>query len=481
MKKRTVIILLSVMVLILLGTSGLAIYSVYAQKDTTPVETKTVDENGIRTFADWTETEIWEKVPAMLVKGTKIGEEGEYGGGTYVIDVQSSSLDAYRAYLKTLADAGFTKYVDNGETGIDEAIYTSTYTKDKLVVTVTHVMATDKTYIYADENQPLSEHLFYKTEYTADNKAGAKNVLHMPELYFYGNSFIIQLKNGHFILNDGGTGADIYYLLDYLETLVEDGQKPVIEAWIISHAHGDHMGVMEQMVKTEKSFVERFYVEGVYFNEPSKKIFSKWDPEAMGSSAFVNGFAQKAYTTDGGHPEVYRPQAGQRYYFNDIVLEIPYSQELLIMENYRSNINESSTWYMYHIDGQKFLLAGDADIGAIEAVMEMYDSTYFQMDLFAVFHHGINVWDKFTDYTSFKTLLYTSFRDGSIWVENIWAGRPEENAYLKEQAQEVLHYGDGGNVLTFPYQVGEAKKLPLCDWRYHNGKCNRTLHGFESQ
>jgi len=477
MKKKTAALLLSLMALIVVAAGILAIWSVYQNKNQAEVESKTVDENGIRTFADWTEVETFHKVPAFISAETKIGEVGEYGDGLYVLDIQNSSMNAYKDYLKTLTKAGFKFYADNGENGIDEAVYTATYQKDKLVVTVTHVVATGKTYISADDNQPLSEHLFYKEEYIAQNKDGAKTVLHMPELYSNGNSFILQLKNGHFILNDGGMTADVYYLLDYLETLVPENEKPIIDAWIISHAHGDHMGVMQEIVAKKKDFVNRFYVEGVYFNEPSKKIFTEWDPESMGAAAFVKGFAQIAKTTTGEHPLVYRPQAGQRYYFNDVVIEIPYSQELLVMENYRQNINESSTWCMYHIDGQKFLLAGDADLGGIEAVMEIYESKYFDMDIFSVFHHGINVWDKFTDYCKFDTLLYTSWRQGSIWVDEIWAGRPQENEYMRKAAKEVYHYGDGGNVLTFPYQVGTAKKLPLCDWRYHEGKCNRTLNG----
>lgn len=78
----------------------------------------------------------------------------------------------------------------------------------------------------------------YKDEYVKDNIAGAKTTLHMVELSDYGNSFVVQLKNGHFILNDGARLEDLEPLITYLEELPPKGEKPVIEAWMVSHPHG---------------------------------------------------------------------------------------------------------------------------------------------------------------------------------------------------------------------------------------------------
>jgi L-ascorbate metabolism protein UlaG (beta-lactamase superfamily) len=64
--------------------------------------------------------------------------------------------------------------------------------------------------------------------------------MHMMELFRLGNSFIFQLKNGHFLISDGGMATDLPYLLDYLDSLVPEGEKPIVDGWIISHAHGDH-------------------------------------------------------------------------------------------------------------------------------------------------------------------------------------------------------------------------------------------------
>jgi len=113
MKKKTAALLLSLMALIVVAAGILAIWSVYQNKNQAEVESKTVDENGIRTFADWTEVETFHKVPAFISAETKIGEVGEYGDGLYVLDIQNSSMNAYKDYLKTLTKAGFKFYADN--------------------------------------------------------------------------------------------------------------------------------------------------------------------------------------------------------------------------------------------------------------------------------------------------------------------------------------------------------------------------------
>lgn len=107
-----------------------------------------------------------------------------------------------------------------------------------------HMVKTNLTYIVAEENVALSERLIYKKEYADNLIPGAQTTLHMVELHQSGNSFVLQLKNGHFILCDGGYTEDLAFLLEYLESLVPEGEKPVIEAWMITHLHVDHAALL---------------------------------------------------------------------------------------------------------------------------------------------------------------------------------------------------------------------------------------------
>ena len=43
----------------------------------------------------------------------------------------------------------------------------------------------------------------------------------------------------------------------------------------------------------------------------------------------------------------------------------------------------------------------------------------------------------------------------------------------KENVKEYYHYGDGTIIMTFPYSLGEAEKLPAQNWKYHGGMNGR--------
>ncbi|MBR4767354.1 MAG: hypothetical protein IK088_00065, partial [Lachnospiraceae bacterium] len=92
---------------------------------------------------------------------------------------------------------------------------------------------------------------------------------------------------------------------------------------------------------------------------------------------------------------------------------------------------------------------------------------------YAVFHHGINVWDDFTEYalTEVKTALYPGFRTGSVWNPDTdpVLGARERNAKLQSYVEEYVSRGDGTVVLTFPYTVGTYEVMPPFDWRYNGG------------
>lgn len=405
--------------------------------------------------------ELFPVVPGMDAPDAVTGGVVHYGAGNYVVTVDNTTLGDYRAYLAKLEKAGYTKFVDNGSEGLDNAVFNATYIREKLVLTIIHILKTKKTYISACLELPLSEHLFYKEEYVDGNGENARTKIHMLEMWWFGNSFVIQLKNGHFIISDGGTECEFPYLLDYLKKLTPEGEIPVVEGWFFTHGHVDHCGVMGAFI-TNRAYAKEIFVEGIYYNEPNDSV-TALDPCARVTLSWIKGAAAILRTTAGTHPHIYRPQTGQRYYFNDITIDIVLGQEQLPRENYSGDFNDSSTWCMFTIDGQKCLFCGDGDKGGMNLIMEVYDSRYLVVDVFTLNHHGFNTRDYFTDFCSIKTLLLTVRGDLPV-------RRGKQNAYLLERVEEALSWGDGTKVLTFPYTVGSYETLPNFEWIYNQGQ-----------
>lgn len=422
------------------------------------------EKEAVTYYKEFTDIELFQEIPVMNIANGKTDFVGDMGAGNEVITINGSELAEYWAYLDVLEESGFEKYYDNGEEGLKGKVYTAIFTKEDLAVTVIQMIKSKLTYIVAEKDLVLSERLFYKDEYVKENKEGAKTTLHMVELSDFGNSFVIQLKNGHFIVNDGGREDDLPYLIEYLESLVPAGEKPVIEAWMSSHPHGDHVGAFLGFDKN-RTYAERIYVEAIYMDSLNSAVATAQG--ATGVQLGVLTGTLKLHTTDGGHPEVYRPQAGQTYYFSDIKVEVMQTMLQIPEKNwYRwtGNINEFSTWLMYTIEEQTFLNAGDADFGAMKAIMRTYDEEDFVMDIMAVQHHGINVHNEFSDFITVKTLLYPNmgtqgmYKTGVSWSAS-WQASEDRNEYLQEKALEALSYIDGTQVLSFPYKVGSAKSL----------------------
>lgn len=445
MKKREAIILCSILVLLLIVSAGMAILVGRTGKQANKTEVNEMTDD--KTFADWTEHAALSQVPALIVEGSKMGEAFDVGAGNALIDVERTTLEDYTSYLKLLEKTGYKKLVDNGKSGLAESVYATTYTKDKLAVNITHIVATGKTYISAGENQVFSPNLFYDDSYVAENTDGAKTKLHLFELTGQGNCLIVQLKNGHFIVSDTGQRLDVPYLLDYLEKLAPQGQKPVIEALFFTHSHGDHASIMEYLTAFPEA-ANRIIVEGVYFNEPGKAAV---DQDSTNRSVIQNIKLATSLlrTSKGEKTTIYRPQTGQKYYFNDVVIDIVMGQEQIFPSSYFTDLNESSTVSMLNIDGQKVLLPGDSGAGLLRGIMAAYENArgYFEMNVMVAYHHTFDTWSTFTDFCKMDTILVTRSE----------AFESAINKHFLEAAKEHYAYGKGTVVLTFPYHIGEAE------------------------
>lgn len=436
---------------------------------------KEVAKKDTTTFAAYSNAEALQEVPVMKTEGA-IEEPEEYARKGYIIDVNGSTVEEYKEYLKTVEKAGFKKHSDNGEGAMEGNVMSTSFTKGEVSLTVSHAVHADHTYISAGVNSPLSDYLIYKEENTKNLPADAKTKVHMVELIAQGNSFVTQLKNGHFIIQDGGKAADAAYLLDYLESLTPEGEKPVIEAWFITHPHDDHAGAMIKIATTPE-YLKRISVEGFYYYDLSDAMLNFLKLQPGGEiSRKVTMYYRAFKTTKGEVTPLHRPQFGQRLYFCDTTIDICFTIEQCTkgtLENF--DLNDSSIWLMHNIEGQKFLVAGDANFCSQNTATAILDRDYFELEIFATPHHAINMYQEFAETLKVDTMLYTSFLSGSIWQDGTWRQAEAANEYARQNVKEYYHYGDGTLILTFPYALGSIERLEPNEWKYHAGQDKREL------
>ena len=226
------------------------------------------------TFSAYTNVKAFQEIPIMV--GGTIGTVTDYGLGDYIVEVTGTTEAQYDTYLSSLVSAGFVKHSDNAE-NTDGYARTAAFEKGKLTVVVSHMIKNNITYISARYDQELSEHLDSNNvaKYTQNLPSGAKTKLHLFELANNGTALIIQLKNGHFVIHDGGNPYDAPYLLDYLKKLAPAGEKPVVEGWFISHPHEDHYGSLKAIAEnyaTAKVLKTTANWYGVTYKEDAESV-----------------------------------------------------------------------------------------------------------------------------------------------------------------------------------------------------------------
>lgn len=402
--------------------------------------------------APWSMEEVYEKVPVMHANHSIFHTAKHYGNGNYVVEADYVSKSDYKAYLDLLKQEGFSKYVENEE-GLNHEVFSASYTKDNVLVAVTYLQNTKKIYISATFNQPLSEHLFFDAKDVAANPIDSKTELHFLNLGQGGNGLVWKLKNGHFVLSDCGLPGDIDFVLDYLEKETPNGEKPIIEGWFISHGHADHCGLFTSIAVHPEKYADRIYLEGVYYNEPKDLVFAL-DGLGKAPTTLIKDALKILKTSKGETPVIYRPRMGERYYFNDITIDIVMAQEQLLYDYYSGDMNDSSTWCMFNVEGQKCLFGGDGDRGGMRVIMNAYAKDYMKVDFFTLLHHGWATRRWFADHCEIDTMLVTVTGRGEIPPS-----RKADNDYQKEKCKEWITSADGTKVFTFPYVPGSYKHL----------------------
>ena len=418
--------------------------------------------------------------------GGTLASAVNYGVGNYVASY-SATKGKYQTYLGTLEKLGFEKYVDNSAGTLDDdGVCNAIYTKESgdWVLNVTYVGGESKVYVSVSTigKEKLSPNLLGATQ------EGTKDVmfsmLQLVNSSGYGNGFLFQLPNGHFIVIDGGMSADGPTLIKYLSALANGG--PVyIDAWVISHFHGDHCAAFNQLA-TKPALRENIYLEAVYANESSN--YSKKSDGSLMTGPMDNAYlgAMSLTKADGSQPDVVRLHMGERFYFNGVTLDIIQAQEQLPVDYYNDfsdpdKFNATSTNCMFTINatGDKIFTGGDSTKANMNYIMKAYDGitatakryntgngwytdtdpegitrtktkTLSDISVFIAYHHGKNTTNAFTRYlvgneTDAYTFKFAMFpfhqmMNPKLYETYIYNGTTYKNRYWMEDNSCVFNY-----------------------------------------
>jgi len=191
-------------------------------------------------------------------------------------------------------------------------------------------------------------------------------------------SYVIKTKNNKFIVIDGGTPEDTDNLMAFLKKAT-GMEVPEIEAWIITHAHGDHTGVYH--ILGTRNF-EGIKINNVYYKITSKEFATE---QKLGELATIKQVEAASAKLPEGTVKILK--IGDNIKVDDVNFEIMYVPDDSITTNH---INNASLMFMMTCDGksEKVLFTGDMGAEQSDVILKMYPNGEFRADYVQMSHHG---------------------------------------------------------------------------------------------
>lgn len=319
------------------------------------------------------------------------------------------TADDFAAYCVALEAEGFNQYTTN-EIGTNKF---AVYTKSNITVNVAYDAPASKimvSYQYTDVLPALKDE--NRTAGTVEPFMAQINNLNTSGVD--GMSYAYRLDDGRFILIDGGTSHTNAAQADSIYNFLKENSETndiKIAAWILTHAHTDHIGGFSAFVEKYHDKVE---IEQLIYNFPDQELLaSNKNGEAVDGVSRVPDRLTTFYRNCAAYlPEIKVSTAhtGYKYHIGNAVIDILYT--FSDFENSVADIydfNVTSTAFRVYFEGYEdkaTTFFGDALGHALNVIVNRYpvDETTgvspIQSYFMQIAHHGYNTDSKNAQFTT---------------------------------------------------------------------------------
>ena len=251
-------------------------------------------------------------------------------------------------------------------------------------------------YVYTNSGVPFGRAVLGAKLPTDDNEVGEQiykdNLLHQvyndPKTGG-GMTYLVRMKDGRFIIIDGGYNADCEILLRVMAELhpLADESKPYeVAAWIVTHPHDDHIALLKKLLADETA-LSRLNIKRMYANLPSSETLRGVDEGVIADNDWTREVCFAALKSRGC--EIYKPYAGMNIKVGELTMNIFYTQvewRSIVMKT----INDASIVFSLAGEGGKtVLIPGDIMDPAAKFILQMYTPEQLHAEVVQVAHHAL--------------------------------------------------------------------------------------------
>lgn len=387
------------------------------------------------------------------------------GNSVDEIIIKKTSMDEFDKYLTKLTDAGYTCSTTNSVSSSKFATYRNAdYTltvgyydyesSARLIIEpLTDPIATAP---QSYQKVTTSQITMLGLEYQKSDGSYSSN----------GLSLLIRLEDGSFIVVDGGfnraeCASNLYKEIREQAKEYETNSKNIrIAAWIITHAHGDHSGMIAGRSDTFKTMkVENFLVNFISDTEREKAMSTYKDNWTSGEGG---GYSNVYTAASALGAKVRTVHVGEVYYFADAKLEIMYTIESFGPQTCNA-FNTTSLIIKATIQDTAIMITGDATGNAMQAATQTFGD-HLKSDIVTLAHHGYTTWGN----NGGVEMAYRKMLPSTVLWPQGGMGYPNyktksynlvvTDTKSNPNFQEVYVAGTSGDtiILPLPYTVGTA-------------------------
>lgn len=301
--------------------------------------------------------------------------QGEYdcGDGAYMLVFDGAHEKLFGSYLERLKSNGFKQ--NDGES--NEAIISSVLT-GKLFLEAYFDRSDKKIRLIADNKIPVySKQPKYVGELTSS--LWQFEVDH--SLIDCGMCYIVRCDDGSFFIIDSAhyySVNDDRRIIDFLRK-VSGEEKPRVSGWFFSHAHEDHIGIFNDILKYHS---DELTIEAVYYNFPSP-----FHRDAPWELPFFNQMCEFRSLLS-SHREIrqIKLHTGMNFCIRNLAFNVLCTHEDVYPAS-TQNFNNTSTVIMMNCNGTKVLFPGDASEECDKILLRRYNES-LKCDIIQIAHHG---------------------------------------------------------------------------------------------
>ena len=299
------------------------------------------------------------------------------GDGEIMACVNYADAEAFRAELEAL---GFkaVKHFSHGD--VNGVFYEN---------------GGESVYFYTNSRVPFANAIYGASLPEDDNEIGEQ--LYDDTIFYQvyndpdtasGMTYLIRMKDGSFIIIDGGFNIDAVGLINVMRRIhpLYDSDKPfTVKAWIITHPHDDHCQLLHR-VMTEAIVKKKLDIKQLMYDFSDSTLLEARDPEWTPEAERVRMYAQKLRGTG---TRIVKPHTGMTYVIGELSVKVLFSAAEYALTDARS-VNDASLVFTAENGGKRLMILGDTGVISGKLFMDMYKPEDIHADIVQVAHHGLN-------------------------------------------------------------------------------------------